>query len=153
MPSKKEELPIAEVNRKGKINPFSLTRPKRKTATKTFKDSNHPEVELTITLRSLDQAEANACLEMASAFITRYVGTPEEPAEMAFPMVGGEPVQMSANLVQIACFLYLSQTSDNELERYSVEDFIAFSVTMPDIWRDLQKFVTELQGSSESKNA
>lgn len=135
-----------------KVDPFSLTRPKATYVTKKFTDALHPDVELVLSLKSLDQAEVMACFDLAAAYEGMYLGTPEKQAEMVFPPVGGRSVAISKTLIQNACVLFTMQQAEGDAA-YTVEQLIALSVTMPNAWADLAKTITEIQNGRESKNA
>lgn len=138
--NKKEEQPV-------KVNPFELKRPKPKTITKVYTDPQNPTVELTLSFRSMDQAEQIMVMEQTERSIAQYMGTEEQPP-MAFPLVDGQPVKMSQTLISNSAFLANMETS----KLYTLEDFISFSVVMPTAYGQMLKDCTELN-RSEQKNA
>lgn len=137
---KKQEEPV-------KVNPFSLKRPNQKTLTKSYTDSTNPDVELSLSFRSLDQAELLLVLEQSEVAIQKYMGSEENPP-MAFPPVDHKPVQMSQSLISNAAVLATMETS----KQYTLEDFIAFSVVLPKAFGEMLKDANELN-KGEAKNA
>lgn len=130
-----------------KVNPFELKRPARKTVTKTYTDPQNPDVEIAMSFRSLDQAEMLLVLEQAEDAVAKYMGTADTPP-MAFPPVDGQPVQMSQSLINNSAVLATMETT----RQYSLEDFIALSVTMPHAYGEMFKDAMTLN-SGETKNA
>jgi len=124
-----------------KLNPFSLARPKPRTVTLQLVDDDDNNLVMDITLRSLDQAEAIRCAEIGELFIQKYLGDEHTRPQMTFPLVGGQRVQLSRLLIQTGVVLSKMQVSSNPDLLYTVEDFIALSVTAPNLY---QKLGTEM---------
>lgn len=126
-----------------KVDPFSLKRPIPLSATRTFRDSAQPGIELTLGLRALDAPERTFAMEVAEDMAERYLGSRNRPAAMAFPAIDGRAVLMSRTLCASAATLVAMQTNPGP-EAYTFEDFVAISATMPEAWLAILTFSQEI---------
>lgn len=136
-----------------KIDPFSLSRPPRKSGEKTFTDPAQPGLEWFMSLKALDNAERHAVQEYAETMIAKYLGDPESgvPPQVRFPAIGQEVVTLSRRLLFNAATLWYMQTA-KEPEGYSFEQIVGLSVTMPNAWWEVVAWSNELAEVGESKN-
>ena len=141
-----EKLNSKKTETSAKINPFTLTRPMSKSVEKEYTDPTQPDVVIKLKLKSLDVAEIIACSEIVDVYVARYMGDGETVPTTLFPLVGGQKVALSKLLLQQA--VMLASMQDRTENYYTVEDFVALSVTMPNAWVELSKSMTELQKGS-----
>jgi hypothetical protein len=136
-----------------KLDPFQLNRPETKKATKTFTDPANPGKELTLTLRSLDDAESQLAFEEAQTFYFIYCGDPENrvPAQRPFPPVKGRGVALSKYLFRNAAVLCRMQDGDSA-DHYNVEQMIALMVTMPTAMKEVMSWTHEIDPVVTEKN-
>ena len=127
-----------------KVNPFKLPRPKREPVTKSFTDAEQPGAEVTLTLRRLDAAELIVAAEAAQAQIETWItGGDLRPASQ-FPFVDGKPVPLTAKLCLSVTVLEHMQCPADAGERYSFNELVALTVTMPNAWQEIYRFMEEV---------
>ena len=135
-----------------KVNPFTLKVPEAKAITKEFTDESNPDVKLILKLKRLDPAEAAACLEMAEVYCNDYIGTPDGPTPTPL-MVGTKRIVMSKALIHFAIMLNAMQVTPPKGTPYSIEDFLAISVTMPEAWGQMLVTLDELYKKESKKGS
>jgi hypothetical protein len=125
-----------------KVNPIGLKRPVRAIETKTFTDSNQPGVEIVMRLRPLDALDASNAEALGKEVKTTYLD-----GVMDFPPIDGEAVTLNAEVIEAAAIIFYCQCGSDEL-RYAVEEIIAMSVTMPEVWYTLLKYINDKMETS-----
>lgn len=140
-----------------RVNPFSMSRPKRPQETRTFTDPEQPGKAITITLRGLTHPEAYKAVERAQEAIRDYIhgdearGLPPAP----FPSVAGEFIEVTEKMLYDMASVELAQVeTPGEGAVYTLEELIALSVTMPAAFDGITSFYAELQkrGRAQEKN-
>lgn len=128
-----------------KPDPFARMRPKRKVwGPKEFVEEEG--ISISLCLRALDVPEQAAAIERIDQLARLYLGDEDEKTPgIPFPPVGGEVIQVSKPLIQMAVWLEAMQVEHEESVTYNAEQWIAVSVTMPNIWRQVQAAVKAVQ--------
>lgn len=143
-----------------KANPFLHHRPKRPTLTRTFTDENAPGLVVTLSLRAMDAPGGHVAVDKEAEFVEKYItGGRDERGEpfpaMDFPAMDGESVPISRTLCRNVANLVAAQSpvkedgSEND-EIYNFEEFVGFSVTMPDAWPQFLHFAKEAEAESRA---
>jgi len=111
-----------------KIDPFTLTRPKR-VASEISAPLSDGRL-LSIRLRPTDILDEHRIEEAVAEMVQTYiVGEPEEgPAP--FPAVGGEAVAVSERIFRVCCRLAVMQCGDPG-ENYTAEELVAIAAAEP----------------------
>lgn len=138
-------------------NFFTLSRPTQIVRTRSFTDTAQPGQTVTLSFKEMDALDGHAALDIVQEYVKRYVtgdevaGTP--PAD--FPAIGGRPVVLSHALCDNVGNLVAMQSETTEagganLDKLRFEDFVALSVTMPNAWIAILRFVKEIQDEKKS---
>lgn len=137
-----------------KINPYNLTRPVPSTETKTFIDPLHPDQPLELTLKNLDSAETVYAMEVGEAQALQFMGSEESGlAPTRAPIfIDGRPVRISRSLCRNIAIIEAMQTLEGDDQRYSFDQLLGISVTMPTAWRGVIAWSNAI-GKTEPKNA
>jgi len=142
----------ARKRRMARINPFTLTRPKRPEFTKTFTDPEQPGKEITLTLSPVSPDLALLAYEKAEAQYDDLVG--DGNAEDAQLPPGLQGTVISKTLLHSAALLGAMQRQEPEEDRYTVLELVAIAMNMPTAWRNIGKFSAEVQkGEVKAGNA
>lgn len=127
-----------------KVDPFKLKRPAKRRETRSFTDPMQPGEEIVLTLQSLDAAELAVASEEAKEQIETWVtGNRDRPASQ-FPFVDRLPVQMTETLCTACSILFRMQAPEDPADRYSWNDLVALSVTMPTAWGRVMEWMQEI---------
>ena len=124
-----------------KFDPMTLGRPKRPIRKIVLTEiDGDPE----LSFRKPDTPQVFAAKEMANQFLE------QRKTEGPF-FVDGEPVESSGEFALTCAILSLSQSVENEEDRFSMYDFMALSVTRPGAFESilglLQEFFEGEQGN------
>lgn len=114
-----------------KPNPFALRRPSRTIREVTLTDSNQPDISINFRLRALDVLDGANADSLSKEYVQKYI-----TEGLAFPPIDGEIVSLSPEVILMACTLYYSQCGE-DADKFTVEELIAFAVTLPEIWQQL----------------
>lgn len=135
-----------------KINPFSLTRPPMIVEEKQFEDPGQPGQLLTLKLKQLDNAEQAHALELGESIALEFLGSDqdEELKPTRSPLfVDGTVIKGSRFLYRNVAVIWAMQVVDNEDDRYTTDQLLALSVTMPIAWRQVIAWSNTLGKSGE----
>lgn len=127
-----------------KFDPFRYARPLPKQGTRTFTDPRYPELELTLTFRSPDIVDISTMQDVANGFVSYYSDKP-------FPAVDGKIVTVGKALAESVASLFVLQEGPPE-DKFTMEEWVAMSVTLPTIIADINSFVAELTEQSDLGN-
>lgn len=137
-----------------RIDPFAGVRSEPVIETKEFTDPRHTGKTLTLTLKGMESDEASVVADDTEELCARYLppGHPDGDRlreaygieYVEFPYVGGRPVKASRTLLNNASTLYAMQQAQGKESPYSIEEFIALSVTWPSAWREVCSWANEL---------
>lgn len=128
-----------------RVNPFSLPRAKHEPKAQTFTDPLFPDSPVSLTLRFLNTPASYKALERAQELIRQYLTGDGDEMPIPFPAVDGESPEVTEKLlIDMACIEY-AQCPPSEHDRYSVEDLVAFSMTMPTAYDAMVRFYAEVQ--------
>ena len=114
-----------------KPNPFALRRPSRTIREVTLTDSNQPDIVIKMRLRALDVLDGANAESLSKELVATYI-TGNTP----FPPIDGEALVLNPELILSACTIYFAQCGSDE-DKFTVEELIAFTVTLPEIWQQL----------------
>lgn len=129
------------------IDPFGLPRPRRKVEHVTITDPSQPGVELLLSLRALDAVDLARVGGEVQRMMGLYVSGTEEMPAGPFPLVDGEPVEVSENLFAQAAMVAGMQAPPDDSRQprvWNPEHMVAWSVTMPFGWRRLLTICDEI---------
>lgn len=114
-----------------KPNPFALKRPSRTIRDLVLTDSNQPEIVIKMRVRALDVLDGANADSLAKELVATYI-TGNTP----FPPIDGEALVLNPELILSACTIYFAQCGSDD-DKFTVEELIAFTVTLPEIWQQL----------------
>jgi hypothetical protein len=107
-----------------KIQFNSLTRPARKTETRTFTDPEQLDVSLTLTLQAPDAYEQLLINDKAEAFAKEFEVN-------YFPLASGGCVQVTEGVAKVLSGLEMMQVVESEEDRYTAHDLVGMLVNCP----------------------
>lgn len=128
-----------------KMDFFALPRPVQPIETKTFVEPRFKDdrtKDVTLTLQTLDTVELARVQEVAEETFRKYEGDPEnhiEP-EASFYAVGDSVPTLNRTICLQAAFLFLMQQPEEKEDKYSIEEFIAMSIVLPSVWKQISQW-------------
>lgn len=128
-----------------RIDPFALPVKARKQKRYKFTDDATGTV-LEITFRALGPAGQLRVFDVAETLKAKYM-----TRKQMFPPVGGQPVDVSETLFRSAGMFYCMTVPDENERPYTPEDFVAMSVSLPDIWVQMADAVADLNSEEEEE--
>ncbi len=132
-----------------RINPFSYKRPERPVFTREFTDPLVPGEAFTLRLRSLDAPEAAVGVERAQELTKLHVTGDKDAGVPPVDMPLGELTTVPSEvLFHSVCSLELMQVPPEGEQPYSAYELIGLSITWPNAWSSVLKFIREVNEKS-----
>ena len=139
-----------------KVNFFALTRPEMpQEGPRTFREPRYKEnkaLDVTLTLQALDNIQQTEVSVKAREMLAKYVGDPEngiDPTDEMQPLEG-YCFELNEEICMKAMRLCLMQRPDKASSRYTFEELIAMSVTMPVVWEQVMTWHYKLNASARA---
>lgn len=147
-----------------KVPTMALVRKRPKAETRTFIDPAYPELPFTLTMAPADVLAGARMQAAAEELIAEYLEGPDGP--VPFPIAqeqeGGigefnldtpvESLYLNRPLIESACGMWAGQAGP-EAERYTPQEMVAASLTLPDAYAEALKWVGELNERRQRGNA
>jgi len=127
-------------------DPLNLSIPRANSETRlhVLTDPEQPGVEFHFVFGTLTNVENFGVVDILQAFKQKYIVPNKDEVAPPFPPVGGQAIDAKkfgdAYLMSIA-LVFMSQ---RQKEKFSMEQLIALSLTMPNGWTKLMDTVTSM---------
>jgi hypothetical protein len=129
------------------VDPFQFKRPGRSVRHLKLTDWAQPGAELVLSLRAPDTIDMALCAAEVARMTGQYLTGTEGMGPGPFPLIGEEPVPVSAELFGPACLVYVAQVPPEESRQeriWNPEHLVAWSITMPHAWAQVMRALDEM---------
>lgn len=125
-----------------KIDPLHYSRPKPSVKSGVFIDPRYPDAKVEVTFRSPDVVDYNTIQDVTTTFTQYYSDKP-------YPSIDGKHMMLGPSLIGTCAAMFVLQEVVEDDDRYSMEELVALSVTMPTVFTEISQFIAELTRDCE----